>query len=160
MANITQGYGTSNQAITITIASLANGSSRQSTIVDNTSNLFTDALVLLKIKTGASGTTTTGVVTVYAFGTTDNGTTYSENAGASDAAITLTSNPNVRLVGVINCVANATTYYSPVFSIASAFGGVLPAKWGIIINNGTGGALDSTGGNHSAVYQGVYTVAA
>lgn len=159
MANITQAYGTSNQTLTITIASLANGSSRQSTIVDNTVNLFSDALVFLKIRTGASGTSATGVVSVYAFGTVDNGTTYSENAGATDAAITLTANPNVRLIGILNVAANATTYYSPVFSVASAFGGVMPAKWGIIINNGTGGTLDATGGNHAAIYQGVYALA-
>jgi hypothetical protein len=159
MPNVTQGFGTANQALTITIASLANGSSRQSTVVDNGTNLFTDALVAVKIRTGASGTTATGVVVVYAFGTVD-GSTYSENAGASDAAITLTSNPNVRIIGIVNCVANSTTYYSPVFSVASAFGGVMPSKWGIIITNGTGGALDATGGNHSAIYQGVYTIAA
>lgn len=159
MANITQGFGTTGQVITITIASLANGSSRQSTVVDNTVNLYSDALVLLKIRTGGSGTSATGVVSVYAFGTVDN-TIYSENAGATDAAITLTANPNVRLIGILNVAANATTYYSPVFSVASAFGGTMPAKWGIIINNGTGGTLDATAGNHSATYQGVYVIAA
>jgi hypothetical protein len=98
-------------------------------------------------------------VSIYAFGTVDN-TTYSENASATDATITLTANPNVRLIGILNVAANATTYYSPVFSVASAFNGAIPAKWGIIITNSTGGSLDVTAGNSAAIYQGVYTIAA
>lgn len=146
-------FGTSNQTITLTIASLTNNSARQSTAVDNATNVALDALVFLKVKSGGSGTTSTGVVNVYAFASADGGTTYTENAGASDAAITLTSPTNARLIGTINVVANAVTYYGGPFSIAAAFGGVLPEKWGIIIENKTGGTLDSTGGNHAAFYQ-------
>jgi hypothetical protein len=150
-------YGTSNQTITITVASLANNGARQSTVIDNSTNLFLDALVMVKVKTNAAGTSSTGSVEVYAFGTADGGTTYTETAGASDAAITLTSPTNAVLVGIINTVANATTYPSGPFSIAKAFGGVLPDHWGIVINNKSGAALDSTGGNHAVFYQGVQT---
>ena len=153
--DIKEKFGTSGVAITITVASLANNSARQCTVIDNSSNLYLDALVQAKIKTNASGTATTGYVNVYAFATTDAGTTYTENAGASDAAITLTSPPNAVLIGRINCVANATTYYSSPMSVAAAFGGVLPEKWGVIIENKTGAALDSTAGNHAVKYQGV-----
>ena len=73
----------------------------------------------------------------------------------SDAAITLASPSNLRLVGVINVVANSTTYIGGPLSIASAFGGTLPARWGIVLENRSGAALDSTAGNHSAIYQGV-----
>lgn len=155
--NILQKFGTNGQTFTVTLASLASGSARQSTVIDNSSNLYQDALVLLKIKSGASGVSATGVVNVYAFATVDGGTSYSENAGASDAAITLTSPPNVRLIGQMNVVGNATTYYSPLFSVASAFGGILPEKWGIIIQNQTGASLDSTEGNHAKLYEGVYS---
>lgn len=155
MADIKTKFGTNGQTITITLASLANNSARQSTVVDNSTNLFLDALVQMKIKSGASGTTTTGYVNIYAFATVDNGTTYTENAGATDAAITLTVPPNALLIGRINCVANATTYYSSPMSVAAAFGGVLPEKWGVIVENKTGGTLDSTGGNHTVKYQGV-----
>ncbi len=154
--NLLGKYGTSNQTITLTIASLANAGQRQSTVVDNTSNLFLDALVFLKIKSAASSTVATGYVNVYAFGTADGGTTYSENAGATDAGITLTVPPNVRLIGVVNVVANATTYYSALMSVAAAFGGALPDHWGIIIENKTGATLDATGGNHAALYQGIF----
>lgn len=156
MSAIKQAFGTSNQAITLTIASLTNNSARESTAVDNSSNLYLDALVQLKVKSGAASTSATGYLNVYAYGTADGGTTYSDTASGTDAAITLTVPPNARLIGSINIVANATTYESHPMSVAAAFGGVLPEKWGIIIENKTGGTLDATGGSHFAIYQGVY----
>ena len=51
-------YGTTNQAITITLNSLASSTTagRQSTVIDNRTNLFMDALVamLLTIPTGGT----------------------------------------------------------------------------------------------------------
>lgn len=155
MSDIKQKYGTSNQTITLTLASLANGSSRASTAVDNTTNLFLDALVSLNIKSGASGTAATGYVAVYAYGTSDGGSNYTEGATGSDAALTLTSPTNLKLIGLINVVANATTYKAGPFSVAQAFGGQLPDHWGIVVTNSTGGALDSTEGSHLKIYQGV-----
>ena len=153
--NITYRYGTANQTITVTVASLTNSSARASTAVDNTTNLFLDALVGGKVKSAAAATSATGTVNVYAYGTTDGGTTYSDTATGTDAAITLTVPPNARLIGVINVVANATTYEFGPFSVASAFGGQLPASWGVIIENKSGATLDATGGNHFVTYQGV-----
>lgn len=154
--NITAKYGTTNQTITITIASLTNNSARESTVIDNSTNVFLDALVMVKIKSAAASTSSTGYVNVYAYGTTDTSTpSYSDTATGTDAAITLTAPPNVRLIGVVNVVANATTYKAGPFSVAAAFGGVLPEKWGIIIENKSGATLDATGGNHFAIYQGV-----
>lgn len=155
MSDIKTKYGSHSQALTITIASLANNAARESTVVDNGTNLFLDALVSLKIKTGAGTPGAGPVVNVYAYGTVNDGTDYSDGATGSDAAITLTSPPNVRLIGVINTPAASTTYKGGPFSVAAAFGGVLPAKWGIIIENKEGQTLDATGGNHSATYQGV-----
>lgn len=146
-------YGTSNQAITATITSLANNGQRQSTVVDNTTNLYLDALVHVKVKSAAASTSATGYVNVYAYGTVDGGTTYSDGATGTDGSITLTSPPNLRLIGVINVVANSTTYQGGPFSVAAAFGGVLPQKWGIVVENKTAATLDATIG--SAYYQGV-----
>jgi hypothetical protein len=151
--NIQNKYGTNNQAITCTFTSLTNNSQRQSTAIDNTSNLFEDVLVFVKVKSGASGTSSSGVVNVYAYGTADGGTTYSDGAAGADGAITLTSPPNMRLIGQINVVANATTYEGGPFTAALAFGGVLPDHWGIVIENKTGATLDASVG--SAWYQGV-----
>ncbi len=146
-------YGSNNQAITCTITSLANNGQRSSAAVDNTSNLYLDALVQVIIKSNASGTSATGYVNVYAYGTADGGTSYPDGTG-SDAGVTLTSPPNLRLIGVINVVANATTYKSEPMSVAAAFGGILPDHWGIVIENKTAATLDASVG--SAFYQGIY----
>jgi hypothetical protein len=151
-------YGTSNQAVTVTLASLANNGARSSAAVDNSTNCYLDALIQLVLKSGASGVSSTGYVNVYAYGTVDGGTTYPEGAG-TDAGVTLTSPTNLRLIGVINLVANATTYKSEPMSVAAAFGGVLPDHWGIVLENKTGAALDSTEANHTKIYQGVYAQA-
>lgn len=159
MSNVKIEYGADAAAITITITSLANAGQRQSTVVDNTTNKFLDALVQVKVKTHSSGTVGTGFVIVYAFGTSDIGTpSYPDGAGASDAGITLTSPPNMRPIGIINTVADSTTYISMPFSVAQAFGGVLPEKWGIVVENESGGALDASVG--SAWYQGVFQTVA
>lgn len=153
MSDFKSKYGTNGQAITITITSLANNGQRESTAVDNSSNLYLDALVSVKVKSAAASTSPTGYVNVYAYATTDGGTTYGGGATGSNAAITLTAPPNLRLIGVINVVANSTTYTSDPFSVAAAYGGVLPEKWGIVIENKSGATLDGSVG--SAWYQGV-----
>lgn len=155
-ANIKGAYGTSNQTITITLASLTNTSARESTVIDNTTNLFLDALVQVISKSPASGTSASGYIVIWAYATADGGSNYTQSATGSDAGITLTVPPNARRVGVINMVANAVTYKGGPYSVAAAFQGALPQKWGIIIENQSGGTLDSTGGSHSVFYQGVY----
>lgn len=125
-------------------------------MIDNSSNTFIDALVFLKYRVSGSSPTTPKAVNVWLFGTADGGTTYTENAGASDAAITLTSPPNALWLGSLNCPTASTSYYGGPWSVKSAFGGSMPQLWGIIVENQTGVAADSTGGNFAAFYQGVY----
>lgn len=144
---------TNNNSITATgLASLANGACYALAAVDNTSNQDFDAGVNLTIKTGASGVSTTGTVTVYALASADGGTTWTEGYAGSAGALTLTSPTNAIPVAIINAVANATSYKSNVFNIAKAFG-YLPGKWAIAIVNNTGAALDSTGSNFACVYE-------
>lgn len=150
--DIKQKFGTSS-TLTISLASLANAGGRESTAVNNSSDLFSDVLVLIKSRSPASGTSSTGYLLIYAYGSIDGGTTYSGNATGSDANITPI---NMNLIGRVDMVANGTDYKSPVMSIAAAFGGVMPARWGIVVVNNSGGTLDSTSGNHVATYQGVY----
>jgi hypothetical protein len=148
-------YGTDNQTITITLASNANNVVQASTVVDNTANLYKDALVMVKIKTNASGTSATGYLNLYFFGTVDTaGPTYPEGATGTDGTVTLTAPPNLPPPVIMNAVANATSYTAGPFSVRQAFGGSMPEKWGVIIENKTGAALDSTAGNHKVIYQG------
>lgn len=151
MSDIKSAYGTSNQSITCTITSLANNGQRQSTAIDNATNKFIDALLQVTVKTGSSGTSSTGYVAIYVYMTADGGTNYSDGASGSDGSITLTSPPNMRLIGILNCVANSATYKG-VFQVAA--GGQLSDHWGIVIENKTGATLDASVG--AAVYQGLY----
>jgi len=148
-------FGSSNVSITCTITSLANNGQRGSAYVDNSSNLYLDALVMVKAKTASSSTSSTGTINVYAYGSVDGATTFSDGVGGTDAGVTLTAPPNTFLIGVINCVANSTTYYGGPFSVAQAFGGDLPQYWGVIIENKTGATLDGSVG--SVYFQAVQT---
>jgi hypothetical protein len=149
--NILNKYGTSNQPITITITSATTGNSRQSTAVDNTTNTFVDALVMVKVTTAAASTSSTGYFDVYAYGTTDGGTDYSGGASGSDASFSGQKSALFK-IGRIAAIANATTYVGGPWSVASAFGGSLPDHWGIVTDNESG-ATPTAG---TAFYQGVY----
>src|SRR4029077_7688738 len=157
--NILNKYGTNGQAITCTLNTLASSTvfvGRGSLVVDNTTNLFQDALVVLKIHT-AGTLVAPSYVTVYAYGTVDGGTTYTDTALGTDAGVTLTNPPNARVIGIISAPTTAVTYIGGPWSVAAAFGGVLPAHWGVFVVNITGAAFDTTEGNFSKTYQGVYS---
>lgn len=129
------------QSMTITLDSLANTSAtagQQSTYIDNTTNLYLDALVQLKIVN--TGTTATGIIEVYAYGSIDGGTTYGDTVTGSNGVITLTNPPILNRIGVIPVPAS-TTYYSNLMSVASAFNNILPPRWGIVVLNKSGAAL-------------------
>jgi hypothetical protein len=147
-------YGSSNQALTITLASLAASATvgRESTAVDNAAGLFLDALVFLLIETGTvSGNKQ---VLVYVYATADGGTNYTEGCTGTDAAHTRQDPTVLRPLAIIPTPTNATIYKSGPYSVAAAFGGVMPEKWGLVVFNDTGAALSATAGNNKAFYQG------
>lgn len=142
-------------SFTITLASLANsavGVGRQSTLIDNTTNLYTSALVSVKITTGTSPIGNSPLY-VYLIRSDNNGTPIEDDgAGASDAAWTAN---NAQLLGVLNTKASPSTgdVLTGVFDTKAL--GSLGPKWGIGIVNNTGVALNATGGNHVISYIGV-----
>lgn len=153
MANIKQEFGTST-AITITLNGLNSSSTtgRESAAIDNSSNKFVDALVTLILTTEEGDPTGEKCAYVYAYGSED-GTNYTDNATGSDASITLRDPTNLKVVAMVNMPSGLTTY-KVVFSIAQAFGGILPRKWGIVVRLSCGIALSSSG--NSASYSGIY----
>lgn len=141
-------------AISITLNGLTDGSARESDAIDNTSNQYLDALVNVTV-TLTTGTPDppTAEVKVYVYGSED-GTNYGDNATGSDAAITLRSPSNFKLLGSIATPdADSLTYISQPMSVARAFGGWLPRKWGLIVVNNSGFDLDSSG--NSVTYTGL-----
>lgn len=136
--------------IACTLTSLANGSARESDVVDNTSNKYKDALVRVKTNGQASGTS---AIRVFAYASLGD-TTYTDLATGSDAAFSAGFR-NVAFVGAVQMNAGTGVVAGP-FSIAAAFGGILPSKWGLIFLNNSGAALSATSGDHVIEYEGVF----
>jgi len=156
MAEIKSKYGTSNQPLTITLDGLVDGGMQASSVVENGANLFLDALVQLKIASGAAAPSGDKNVLVYAYSSADSGVTYSGGATGSDDSYgdaAGQSVDNCAMLGIVSVDAASETFESDVFSVASAFGGVLPERWGIIVKNQTGQTL---GSGCAAFYQGVF----
>lgn len=137
MATVTLN-ATNSGAVTITLTSVTNTSYAVSSAIDNSTAKYLSALVKVQIKTGASGTSATGVVNVYVVRSTDGGSAYEDNAGT--------------LIGSIAATANATTY-TRVFAAEP-----LGTHWKISVQNLSGATLDASVGG--AQYTGVkYDVA-
>ncbi len=136
MATVTLNV-TNTQAVTITLASLGNGSTATSNAIDNSTNKFLSALVRVKVKTNAAGTSATGSCSVFLVRSTDGGTDY------DDAAMFL---------GALPTVANATTY-TRTFSTEQL--GALGSHWKVAVINNSGAALDATGGSHEVEFAGI-----
>lgn len=167
MADIKLKYPATNadtSALTISLASLANDSTnklagRQSTVVDNTTNVDLDHLLGGKLRVGTTPTSG-NTIELWAFAPWkgSSGTfSYPDTLSTTDAAVTLTSanvkNSALKLIATI--VVDATTgrdYFLAPTSIAQLFGGQLPPKWGLFVINATGVALDATAGNFDLQY--------
>ena len=129
---------------TLTLASLANGSARQSTMVANT-NKRPAALVFLDIQSGGVAPTAGSLYEVFLL--RGDGTRRTDNAGASDAAITIENAP---LLGVIVVTATANKHFYGEFDTSRL--GSLGLEWGIAVKNSSGQALHATEGNHVKAY--------
>lgn len=152
--NIT--YSTTNTAMTITLANLSNAAARSSVYIDNSSTLYFDASLLVKVGNAVT-TGTDNAVYIYGYGS-QNTTLFPVSSG-TDAAV-VTTPTNLPLLGIISysnppfTSSNLTLY---VGSLAQSFGGNLPEYWGIVIDNRTGASLVNTATNHSVTYSGVYS---
>jgi hypothetical protein len=147
VATQTTNYGT-RAALTITLASLGNGSYREATEVDNSSSPAVDYLVHGKITTGTSPTANTSI-TVYVSGS-DGTTARPGNLTGADSTITPAGEQTQFEIGRIIAIDSTSnhTYEFYIGSVAALFGGVMPKKFSVIVLNSSGVALNATGGNH------------
>lgn len=153
----------SSATITITLTSLGSAAYRESTAVDNTTNLYLDALVGGRVQIGAVAAD--GQIEFYAYGSYEGASPlYTAGVTGSDAAITWGTTGGVDSYNdliPLGTVATDTTddnddvEFGP-FSVAVAFGGKLPPKWGIVVKNSTGTAFHATGTNNLVKYTGIY----
>lgn len=142
--------------IVCTCSGIADNSARESTALDNSSNLYMDAFIQGSIAAATAALTTNPIAYVRAYAGLDGGTTFTGNASGSDAAMSNDGVPqkvsNCPIVGTVPMTTMSQTYESDVFSIAAAFGGVLPDRWGIVLENQTGQAILSA----KFMYMGIY----
>lgn len=141
-------YGASS-AMTITLASLASSTSgvgRQSTLVSNISASEGAMIVRVyyKITTGTSPTVNTPILLYLLQGDAASPNITTDNAGASDAGLTVVNAP---LVAVIQVTATSNQTYEGSFIVRNP--GPL---WGLAVVNSTGVNLNATGGNHAIRY--------
>ncbi len=151
MANEIKDKFSTSSALTMTLASLADGGGRQSTLVDNGTARYQDLLVYVKLKTGASAPTANSVCEVYLLRGDKDATTehVSDGAGASDAALTVLNAPLVGVMRVRSSPAAGDLLHGEFLIHRPG------PKWGIAIVNRSGQALDSTGSNHWVRYVGL-----
>ena len=148
----TLNLGTACNSLANSITSVA----QSDAITTSTTTNVADTLVQIALAVGASSPNQNTNIYIYAFGSIDG--TYLPGAAASTevisntaSVVTLSANStNIKLLGAIYCHTASTTFTSEPMSIAAAFGGIVPKKWGIIVQNQTGVALSATG--HSAKY--------
>lgn len=130
-------------AFTITGNSLASstaGAGRQSTLIDNTSNLYPAALISLDVKLGTNPTNNTACY-VYMIRSDNNGTPIiDDGAGAVDANLTVINAPQ------IDTLATGATASTGQHLKKNIYAYDLAPKWGIAVVNSTGVALDATAG--------------
>lgn len=146
----------SSTAITCTLNSLASGSARETNSVDNSSNLYIDALISV-YATLAAGTPSSGIY-VYVWGSED-GTSFPDGITGSDAGYTLKSPTNLSLARPIwTATSGGLLWRANPIGIAQFFGGIMPRKWGLVVLNST--SLAFAGSGNGVSYTGIkYTQA-
>lgn len=143
MGAITQIVGTRTSLTTAALDSLASATYVSAGTLNHTTNDPLDVLIEVKVTPGTvSGNKR---VVVFAQGSLD-GTNF-ESGPVSGT--TTTDEPNLTYLGDLPCNTNSTAQ-TGLFSIAAAFGGVLPQQTKIIVKNDTGAALAASG--HSVYY--------
>lgn len=144
-------YGTAT-AVTITLAGLASAAGRASTFINfgTMSPVPLDAAVMVTIKSGATVVAPSSL-TVYAYGGLTGAAPFTDGVTGSDAAFTPSASTNLKPLGIINAGTAAASYTGGPWDLSAPFGGFLPINAGIVVVNNTGGTLDATGTNFSAM---------
>lgn len=161
--------------ITCTMTSLASGSTRESNSVVNTTagSSYLDYLVSLTF-TIATGTPSGAIVNVYANASIDNtlwpivqlssgAPKATTGADQSIGALSTPAMSQTRLIGSYGIQTTASagerTFRTPAYSVAAAFGGVLPPSFSLFVENQTGVAFSSSTATTATYLEGagIYT---
>ena len=145
----------------ITLASLAQGSARESTIIDNSTTRYDDFLFQFWFQTTMGAIADDKAVYIYFYGANSAGTFPATPAlTGTDAAVVMAVNSSYNLGNplVLSALNTQTTMRSEPVSVGQFFGGAVPSQWGFVVYNRTTLAFHPTEGNHGHAYQGIYYV--
>jgi hypothetical protein len=143
MASILSVVGAKTTLTTSLLNSLASGAYAAVGTINHATNDPLDVLVEVRVTPGTVADPKQ--VLVFAKGSLD-GTNFTSGP---ESGTTATDENNLVYVGSIPCNSNATEQ-AGIFSLAAAYGGVLPQASKIIIKNETGAALAASG--HAVYY--------
>lgn len=127
----------------ITLAGLASAGARESNIIDWTLYKHDDCMLEMNFGISTPTSAVDKAVYIWFHGSAD-GTTFVSPCTGTDAGITIGTNHNLR--GPFSVAVNVGTYWYNVCipSVASFFGGNMPKKWGVVVENEASGALYAT----------------
>lgn len=121
--------------------------------VDNSANLYPEALVMVHIAAVNTAPASDKAIYLFAYGSTD-GVIFTSTGAAGGApgtqgALTFPSISTLPIlmpqIGVIPYPVQNVALDAGPFSVARAFGGVLPRAWGVAVVNFSGMALAASG---------------
>ena len=161
-ANVKQAFQSS-QTFTLTSANLTNSATAgwKSAAVDNTTNLYDDALVMARLAAVNTAPANSRAIFFFAHGLVDdaNSNYTSTGDGIPDGSVGTITFPDVSTavltcptLGVIPYPTQNKALNGGPWSVAQAFGGILPPKWCITMVNYSGMTLSVT----AIEYRGVY----
>jgi hypothetical protein len=132
----------------------------ESAVIDNTTNMYVDALLSGRFKANNTAPTA-GQICVYVGAVLNDTPTYPDMFDGTSSAETVTSadirNSILRLAAVITTDATSNRIYefAPT-SVAALFGGVMPLKWWVFVSHSMVQALNATASNGGQCwYQGI-----
>lgn len=148
-------YAASSALTWTSAATLANGSASGCAAVDNTVNLYDDALVSILATIAAGAVASDKLINVW-FASSEDGSTWpgtngaSDNYGGTDAAVSL-QNPTVYRAPFVQATpAGGLQTKIIIPSVLKFLGGlVMPRKWGLIIENRTGLAFTALSASYT-----------
>ena len=138
----------------ITLNGLASGAARSSAKVENQNSRYIDAICQFKIKPASGTLGDRYSVFLLAWGAADDVSPIfpSGVTGVDEPVAVTLETLSIRQVGSLY-VPSSGILISPPFSVAQAFGNVLPPVWGVLAVNRCGLALDAT--DNIAFWRGV-----
>lgn len=141
-------------AATITLTTLANGSGQECTAIINTAGSAIDAACMITLKT-TTGTHGSDLACYVHFYGSPDGTAFPNPVTGTNAAVTI--NTGMNLNGPVPIIFGTSTTglataKKYIGSVAALFGGVLPSRYGLVIENKTNLAFTNTAGDHAVVF--------